>query len=221
VEAIQPYDLVMLAVLVLTAVFGAWKGAAWQVASLASLVFSFMVAVHCSKPLAPYISSHEPWNRFIAMLILYLATSIAIWLAFRMISGIIDRLRLKEFDRQIGGLIGLAKGVLLCLVITFFVVTLSESARQAILKSHSGQYMTRLIQQAKVVMPDEIRDVVGKYLDQLNDGLNRPADVPPVRTAESGSGGAVGLSPAWANDVLGGGRSGNSSQGQDSGNPGF
>ena len=37
----------------------------------------------------------------------------------------IDRLKLKEFDRQIGAIFGLAKGVLWCAVITFFTVTLS------------------------------------------------------------------------------------------------
>ncbi len=44
------------------------------------------------------------------MLVLYILTSLAIWLLFRMVSGIIDRVKLKEFDRQMGALFGLAKG---------------------------------------------------------------------------------------------------------------
>ncbi len=59
----------------------------------------------------------------------------------------IDRVRLKEFDHQIGALFGLAKGVLLCVVITFFVVTLSESARQKVLGTYSGRYIAVLIKQ--------------------------------------------------------------------------
>jgi hypothetical protein len=54
------------------------------------------------------------------MLALYLATSLAVWLLFRLVAGIIDKVKLKDFDRQVGALIGVAKGVLLCLVITFF-----------------------------------------------------------------------------------------------------
>lgn len=200
---IQPYDLFILAVLVLAVSFGAWKGAAWQVASLASLVVSFMVALHASSPLAPLISANEPWNRFIAMLILYLATSAAIWLLFRLVAKVLDRMRLKEFDRQVGALLGLAKGVLLCLVITFFVVTLSEPARQSILRSYSGHYMTLLIQKADGVMPAEVRAVVGKYMDQLKDGLNRPADALPVHAGPSGMGPETGL-PGWGEDVLNG-----------------
>ena len=50
--AVQPYDFLMLAVLVLCTVFGAWKGMAWQLAAPASLVVSAGVAVHASGPIA-------------------------------------------------------------------------------------------------------------------------------------------------------------------------
>ena len=87
----QPYDLVMLAILLGATAFGAWKGMAWQIASLASLVVSYFVALRFSESLAPYISSEVPWNKFLAMLLLYLGTSLAIWIAFRYVSTAIDR----------------------------------------------------------------------------------------------------------------------------------
>ena len=46
------------------------------------------------------------------MLVLYIVTSLAIWFLFRMVSGIVNRVKLREFDRQMGALFGLAKGVL-------------------------------------------------------------------------------------------------------------
>jgi membrane protein required for colicin V production len=95
---IETYDLLMLIVLVGATIFGAWKGMAWQLASLASVVVSVMVAMQFGATLAPYISQDERWNRFIAMLILYLVTSVAVWLAFRLVAGAIDRVRLKDFD---------------------------------------------------------------------------------------------------------------------------
>ena len=169
---VQPYDILMLLVLVSAAIFGAWKGMAWQLASLGSVVLSCMVSIRFSGMVAPYISDHKPWNRVIAMLILYLVTSLAVWLVFRLIARAIDRVRLKEFDRQIGSLFGLAKGVLLCLVITFFAVTLSETARQTVLKSRSGYYTAVLIHRATPVLPEEIRSVLGKYIEQLDRGLD-------------------------------------------------
>ena len=174
---IQFYDVVMLAVLVLATLFGLWKGMAWQIASLASLVVSVFVAVRLSGALAPHISAQEPWNRFIAMLVLYLATSAGIWLAFRLVAGIIDRVRLKEFDHQVGALFGMAKGVLLCLVITFFAVTLSESLRQAVLKTYSGRYIAILIKRTSPIMPPEVQKVLGTYIEELDRKLD-PATPP-------------------------------------------
>ncbi|MFZ5829653.1 MAG: CvpA family protein [Planctomycetota bacterium] len=188
---LQPYDIFMLAVLVLATVLGAWKGMAWQLASLASILVSAGVALHFSGSLAPYISQQEPWNRFAAALILYLITSLLVWMLFRLVAKVIDRVRLKEFDRQVGGLFGFAKGVVFCLVITFFAVTLSESARQAILRSHSGYFIARLLQKAEPVLPDEVRNVLGKYIDDFQERLNPaiPGDAP---------GGPVQIDPeAW------------------------
>ena len=169
---VQIYDFVMLAVLALSTLFGAWKGMAWQLAALASLVVSLVVAINFSGPLAPYFSLEEPWNRYLAMLVLYLVTSLAIWVVFRLVADMIDRVRLREFDRQIGALFGIAKGVLWCVVITFFVVTLSESGRQVVLRSHSGYYTALLIHRATPVLPEEIRDPLGKYIEELDRKLD-------------------------------------------------
>ncbi len=174
---LHPYDILMLAVLVLATVFGAWKGMAWQVASLASLIVSAIVAVRFSGAVAPMLSAVEPWNRFLAMLILYVLTALAIWILFQYVAGVIDRVKLKEFDRQMGALFGLAKGILLCVVITFFAVTLSEQGRQTVLRSRSGYYIARFIQRARPVLPEEIRAVLGRYIEELDRRLD-PANPP-------------------------------------------
>ena len=170
---IQPYDLLMLGVIVGLAVLGAWKGVAWQIAALSSLVVSWIVAVRFGKVLAPIISDNEPWNGFIAMLLLYLGTSLAIWSFFRLVKGMIDRVQLKDFDRQMGALFGLVKGVLWCLLITFFAVTLSETTRQWVLQSRSGYYAALLIQHGTPVLPEDVRNVLGKYIKQLDEGLEK------------------------------------------------
>jgi len=181
----QPYDIAMLAILLLMVVFGAWKGMAWQLASLGSIVISCLVAANFSGMLAPYFGDNEPWNRFIAMLVLYLVTSFAIWMLFRLVAGVIDRVRLKEFDRQLGAIFGLLKGVLLCVVITFFAVTLSEKARQTVLRSRSGYYIAYLTEHATPILPEEVRRVIGKYLDELDRKLD--PETPPEDSGGSGS----------------------------------
>lgn len=164
----QPYDLIMLVVLVAAAAWGAWKGLAWQVASVCSIVFSFAVAARFSEQLAPHLSQEAPWNRFAAMLVLYVGTSAGIWLLFRMVKSSIDRIHLKDLDRQLGGLVGAVKGVLLCVAITFFAVTLTEESRQQVLKSRSGVYIGQLIDRAGPILPPSVQQALRPYLDRLN-----------------------------------------------------
>ncbi|HEX3725212.1 MAG TPA: CvpA family protein [Pirellulales bacterium] len=179
-SSMPAYDACMAVVLAVATIFGAWKGMAWQVASLASLAASYLVALRFSTPLAHHFGQQAPLNRFIAMFVLYLATSLAIWLVFRIIAGFIDRLRLKEFDRQMGALFGACKGILLCVAITFFAVTLSTKARAAVLHSRSGYYIALLLARADKVMPHELHQVLDPYLNRLEHELN-PANEAPAQ----------------------------------------
>jgi membrane protein required for colicin V production len=168
----QPYDLFMLVVLVGATVFGAMKGMAWQAASLSSIVLSYFVALNFSGPLAPMFHQQAPWNRFLAMAVLYGLTSLSVWLVFRIVAGAIDRIKLKDFDRQMGALFGALKGALLCLAITLFAVTLSANARSAVLKSRSGVYISQVLNKAEHVIPPELHDVLDPYLNRLERGLD-------------------------------------------------
>lgn len=169
----QAYDFVMIAVLVGATLFGFLKGMAWQIASVASLVVSYFVALRFSGQIAPVFGDSEPWNRFVAMLVIYMACSFAIWVAFRAVAGAIERVKLKEFDRQLGALFGFAKGVLLCAVITFFAVTLlPPEQKQSIVASRSGRYIGVLLDKTRAAVPPEYSDVVQPYLDKFEQRLD-------------------------------------------------
>jgi membrane protein required for colicin V production len=196
---IQPYDIVMLAVLAMAVLVGVWKGMAWQVASLCSVFLSGAVAIHSSPAVAPWFGQQEPWNRFIAMAVLYVVTALAIWILFRLVSGLIDRVKLKEFDRQLGAIFGLAKGVLYCVVITFFAVTLWEPARQAVLESQSGKLIARGISYANPILPADIRAYLGKYIDEFDAKLHAPPEEPPKTPAAPGAAAPVAPPPGQGN----------------------
>jgi membrane protein required for colicin V production len=169
----QTYDLLMLVVLGAATLFGFWKGMAWQIASLASLVVSYIAALRFSAQLAPVFGESAPLNRFVAMLVIYVVTSFVIWTLFRLVSGVIDKVRLESFDRQLGAMFGFAKGVLLCVAITFFAVTLLPPAQgEAIVSSQSGRYIVALLDKSHSVFPPEIHQVVDPYLHKIEQRLN-------------------------------------------------
>lgn len=168
----QGYDLIMLIVLGMATIFGAIKGFAWQVASLASIVVSYVVAYRFRFDVAEMIQAKPPWNQFLAMLILYVGTSFVIWVGFRLLSTSIDRVRLKEFDRHLGAAFGLAKGFVYCLLITMFATSLLGPKQQAaICQSRSGYYIAKALDNSMGILPKEIHDVVGPYLARLDDRL--------------------------------------------------
>ena len=166
------YDIAMLAVLGLATLMGLWKGMAWQLASLGSLVLSYFLALKFSAPLAPVFGSRAPLNRFVAMLVIYLVTSVFVWLGFRVVARFLDKIKLRDFDHQVGALFGFVKGVLLCLAVTFFALGLSDALRDHILATKSGHYMAVFLDKAEAIMPPEIHKVLDPYLNKLEQRLD-------------------------------------------------
>jgi membrane protein required for colicin V production len=82
-----------------------------------------------------------------------------------MISSTIDKIRLKEFDRQLGAGFGLLKGAATCCLVTMFAMTLlGPNQKTAIARSKSGQYIAQALTHAGAIMPDEVKQVIGPYI---------------------------------------------------------
>jgi membrane protein required for colicin V production len=141
--AIEGYDLVMIGLLAAAAVLGYFKGIVWQLAWIAGIAASSWVAIRFGGPLAPFFGQQAPWNKLIAMLALYLATS-------------------------------LAKGVLLCVVVTFFAITLAPGYRGQIVASRSGRLVAELIVRADQFLPREVIEAVDPFVRQFREQLAQP-----------------------------------------------
>ena len=77
-NVVEIYDIVMLVIILGAALFGAVKGFAWQLASIVSIVASYVVAYRFREPFSQSIQADPPWNRFLAMLILFIGTSLVL-----------------------------------------------------------------------------------------------------------------------------------------------
>ncbi|QDT08886.1 CvpA family protein [Planctomycetes bacterium K23_9] len=186
------YDIIMLVIIVGAALFGAVKGFAWQLASIASIVVSYIVAYKFREPFSHSIHAEPPWDQFLAMLILFIGTSLVIWVLFRMVSNSIDRMRLREFDRQVGFLFGAIKGFLYATLITLFAVTLmGQNIRSKIVASKSGKFIAQVLDRSDSVIPEEIHYVLRPYLDTFDQRFAETQDTinsgyPDARETTSG-----------------------------------
>ena len=164
----QTYDIIMLAILGVSVFFGFLKGFAWQIASVAAFGVSYVVALTFNGQLADYFGM----NDFVAMFLLFIGTSLAVWIGYGVVHKQIEQFHLKSFDRQIGAVVGLGTGVILCLVVTFFAVTLGEEMGRKVVKSHSGKYITQVIHKLDGILPENVRNKVDPYLEKLDSELN-------------------------------------------------
>ena len=172
-SSIGIYDVIVLALIGGAAFFGWRKGLATQVASILSIGVSYFVATNFREEFSGMINAVPPWDTIGAMLVLYLGTSFVIWLLFRQIRASIEKMKLREFDRQMGFVFGALKGLALAGIVTMFAFAfLGNQQRQAILESRSGFWIAKFMVTANSVMPSEVQQFVAQYLEPLEQGFD-------------------------------------------------
>jgi membrane protein required for colicin V production len=168
------YDGIMALIVFFTMIHGFWKGAAWQVAPIMSLVLGYMIAMPMSVTSAHYFGD-PPLNRLYALVTIYIGVALVVYLMVRSFRAGIDKAKLTEFDRHIGALLGLVKGILLTLAITVGLLIQSPVARELILKSESSTIAAKIINAVYPILPQAMHQILRPYLLQL--GTELPLDI--------------------------------------------
>jgi len=180
----QIFDIIALILVGWLTLRGAMRGIVAQILSIVSIVASWIIAVKFSPIIAPMISDEAPGNRLIAMLILFVAGYFAIWLIRGLLDDVIKAIRLKNVDRSLGALLGFAKGVLLCLIITFFLVIFSPASRDFVLGSISGKYFATGVERISVLIPADVSEILSKNITKFQ-GLLEEKPVPNLHPLEN------------------------------------
>lgn len=170
------YDMLMLIMMIGAILLGAWRGMAWQLAPIASLLIGGVAAYESADQLAPWFGDNRPTNYLFALLTVYVVVSLGIYLIARSVRNVIEKFKMEAYDRHLGAILGGVKGLLLCLVVTFFLVTMSPPAREHIRTSHSGYLAAIIMDQLHEVMPPAVHDAIGPYIHSLDDTVEESSD---------------------------------------------
>lgn len=174
------YDVLVAGILIFFTLRGAMRGVVWQIAGIAGIVICFMFADAISNAVGPYIHLEPPLNHWVALAGAYLALSFVCFGLARAFHEWMEKNKLKEFDRHLGAVFGLVKGLILALVLTFFVVTVSEKAHERLKDSYSARYSAIIMDRLHPVLPARLHDSLAKYIHSLdadNLPLNHRHDV--------------------------------------------
>lgn len=162
------YDLFILGVLVFFTLRGAMRGVVWQIAGIAGIILCFMFADGISNAVGPYIRLEPPLNHWVALAGAYLGLSFVCFGLARAFNEWMEKNKLKEFDRHLGAVFGLVKGVILAVILTFFVVTISERAHDKLKDSYSAKYSAIIMDRLHPVLPARLHDALAKYIHSLD-----------------------------------------------------
>ena len=164
------YDGVMGLIVLYTIVHGFWRGAAWQIAPIVSLVAGYMIAMPMSVTAAHYFGQ-PPLNRLFALVTIYILVSLTVYLFFRSFREGVEKAQLTEFDRHLGAILGGLKGVIVTLSATCILLIWFPPSRETILKSNSSTIASKLISTIYPVLPHAMHLILEPYLHKLGDQL--------------------------------------------------
>lgn len=184
----QVVDLLVVGVLLYCTIRGASRGLLSQLAWVIALLLCFKFAGTLSPALEPFIAVDPPLRQWLAMLAVYVGLCGAAFLAAGMASSWMEKTKILDFDRHLGGLLGFAKGVVICLTAMYFLITMSSSIRNIVGQTYSGygaavilshsQVLLKLVPEHAVPMVQHVIDRFNQHLKLADDDLvgAKPAD---------------------------------------------
>jgi membrane protein required for colicin V production len=152
-------DIAIVAILVLSLLLGVWRGFVREIFSLAGWVLAFLAANAVAAPIGDALptSIARPEVRvLIAFIVVFVFTLSATALAAMLVSKLFKAAGLGGVDRTLGGLFGLARGVVILLAITI-AAGLTALPKHPLWKESVGAGMlTRTVLQLKGWLPPRL-----------------------------------------------------------------
>lgn len=195
----QAIDLAVLIILLWTTISGASRGLVSQLSWAVALLLCFKFAGSLAPQVEPLIQVEQPQLRqWIAMLIVYLALCAGSFAGAGIIGNWLVKTKLSSLDRNLGALLGLLKGVVICMTIMYFLITVERfrpwTARTyaaygaATILSHS-QLILQLVPESSI---ETVEGVLSDFNQRLKTDFHELEDATPVTGEEMELGSSAG-----------------------------
>jgi membrane protein required for colicin V production len=152
-------DIGLLAFLLLSVLFGLVRGLLFEVLSLAGWVVAWIVAQAATPALAPYIHIGDPGsglNRVATFACAFIVVLILWSLAARLVRMIVRATPLSPIDRLLGAGFGLARGVLVLLLVASVVGLTPLRQAPAWQTSEGAVWLNAALQGIKPWLPSNL-----------------------------------------------------------------
>jgi membrane protein required for colicin V production len=157
------YDAVMVGLVIVGMIWGAFRGLVWHLASLASLVLGYVFGHPVSEWLAPHLPGEAIVARVLGMILTYVVIAAAVFAIAWVIRLILKRLDMLAFDRHLGMVLGGVEAGILGVVGTMFVTSLAPETREVVFGSPTGRVVGRIMDGIGPALPAEVRSTLQAY----------------------------------------------------------
>lgn len=156
-------DWILLAILGISFVIGAWRGLVFEVLS----VFVWVAAFLAAQWFAPYVAAKLPLTdvadalkHLIAFILIFITVAFVAGLINSLIKKLISAVGLRPVDRSLGAIFGLFRGVILLLAMTVVVHMTQIRTHPDWQASAGAGILTSTLQKLKPLLPQQF----GAYL---------------------------------------------------------
>jgi len=172
-------DLVMLGVLLFCAVRGASRGLLSQLSWVIALLLCFKFSGTLAPAIEPMIGVDPPLKQWLAMLAVYVGLCGVSFVVAGMLSSWMAKAKIIDFDKHLGGILGFVKGVVICMTVMFFAITMSPPMRQIVSQTYSGYAAALILHNSKYIiplLPENAIPTVQNVIDNFNKSLQPGTD---------------------------------------------
>ena len=172
-------DLVAAAIVLYCAVKGASRGLLSQLSWVIALLLCFKFAGQLAPAIEPMIGVDPPLKQWLAMLAVYVGLCGISFVVAGMLSNWMAKAKIIDFDKHLGGILGFVKGVVICMTIMFFAITMSPSMRQIVSQTYSGYAAAVILHNSQYLiplLPQNAVPTVQNVIDNFNRSLQPPTD---------------------------------------------
>jgi len=186
----QVIDLVVLCVLLFCTIRGASRGLLSQLAWAAAMLLCFKSSGTLSPLIEPIIAVDPPLKHWLSMLVVYVALCGATFLGAGVIGKWLQDARLGGFDRHLGALLGMVRGVVICMTAMYFLITMSPDIRNAVSRTWSGYAAALILSHSQVLLqlvPDHSVEAVEQVLNRFGQHLPAVDELASARATTADS----------------------------------
>jgi len=156
-------DWILLAVLLVSLVVGAWRGLVYEVLSVLGWAASFYVAQWAAPQVAtllPLQSASEPVRYAAAFVLIFIAAVFAAGLLAFLLKKLVEAMGLRPVDRTLGAAFGLVRGLIVLLAATVVISMTALRSSNWWLESQGAVALTATLKGLKPVLPEQFAKVL-------------------------------------------------------------